>query len=105
MPLAETSVLIAGAHGEKVSPQQKLCVRVRRRAYLLHKTNLVVKWKQVELNQIFFDPVQDFILKIKKVFNSFHSLLVKIRRSSVRKISDSHFFKGKRLICSEVVFG
>ena len=65
------------------TPRKKAC-------FLLHKTDPAVKRKRIELNRIFFDPVQDFILKIKKVFNSFHSLLVKIRRSSVRKTLDSH---------------
>ena len=75
--------------GKGLSTAEIACARAKA-CFLLQKTNLVVKRKRIELNQIFFDPVQDFILKIKKVFNSFHSLLVKIRRSSVRKTLDSH---------------
>ena len=57
----------------RLHKQERVSIIVKRHApcvcalFLLHKTNPVVKRKRIELNRIFFDPVQDFILKIKKV--------------------------------------
>ena len=75
--------------GSKVHTRKCVCA-CRRRAFYNIRIEPALKRKRFELIRIFFDPVQGFILKIKNVFNSFHSLLVKIRRSSVRKTLDSH---------------
>ena len=61
MSLAETSVLIAGAHGEKVSPQQKLRVPVQRRAFYY-------------IRQIWFDLAVSCIQNDLSVKSSYHTL-------------------------------